>query len=290
MTDYERIAKVIAYIQDHRHKQPSLQELAGQVSLSLFHFQKLFVRWAGVSPKKFLQLLTVEEARKHLQQGRNVLETSLDTGLSGPGRLHDLTVSLEGATPGEIKTGGKDWDIFLGFADSPLGHCLIAESPRGICRLGFMDRCDQQEAEEWLKHDWPHATLRWNHRMAQKMAALIFSANQSSLASHEANPLRCLVRGTQFQVLVWRALLNVPAGCLATYSHIARAIGMPKASRAVGTAVGKNPIGYLIPCHRIIRQTGVVGEYRWGQVRKYAATARELSNSVFARPGTPYSA
>lgn len=277
MSDFERITTVIEYLNTHRRQQPSLEELADVVELSPFHFQRLFTRWAGVSPKKFLQCLTVRSAGQQLRNGRSVLDAALDEGLSGPGRLHDLTVLLEAASPGEIKAGGQGWTITAGFADSPFGTCMIAESPRGVCRLSFVDRRDQSVAEEQLAADWPNARLQWDHHHATAISERIFlpGGNRQRKSSHP--PLQCLVKGTEFQVKVWRALLKIPYGELTTYGHIADATGHAKAGRAVGSAVGRNEIGYLIPCHRVIRDTGVVGEYRWGSVRKQAMIASELA-------------
>lgn len=274
MSDFERIATVIHFISEHRRSQPTLGELADHVGLSPFHFQRLFVRWAGVTPKKFLQCLTVEAAKRQLRSGQNVLDTSLDAGLSGPGRLHDLTVSLEAASPGEIKAGGRDWTITLGFAESPFGDCMIAESPRGICRLEFVEERDRVAAEATLADDWPRARLAWSDRHIEDLAASIFV--RDNLAQDSRRELSCLVKGTRFQTCVWRALLRIPSGQLSTYGRIATAIGNPQACRAVGSAVGKNPIAYLVPCHRVIRETGVIGAYRWGLTRKTALVASEL--------------
>ena len=174
MTDFDRIAKVIEFVTEHRRSQPSLDELAAIVSLSPAHFQRLFVRWAGVSPKKFLQLLTVNSVRKRLLDGQNVLEAALDEGLSGPGRLHDLTVTLESATPGEIKSRGAGWTIQVGFADSPFGDCLIANSPRGICRLDFVERRERDSIEDQLSSDWGNAEIRWDNSEAESIARRIF--------------------------------------------------------------------------------------------------------------------
>lgn len=275
MSDFQRIAKVIQYLAVHHRSQPSLDELAAIVDLSPFHFQRLFVRWAGVSPKKFLQLLTVNAVKKRLLEGQNVLDASLDVGLSGPSRLHDLTVSLEAATPGEIKSGGQDWQLSAGFATTPFGDCLIANSPRGICRLDFIEIRDRQTAEQQLVLDWPQTKICWDDSAAQAVAKRIFC---QPAQTDSRGGLRCFVQGTEFQMRVWRALLTIPAGQLTTYAQIAKTIGNPNACRAVGTAIGSNPIGYLIPCHRVIRATGVIGQYRWGEIRKRAVIARELSN------------
>ena len=274
MSDYERIAASIRQLQTSFREQPSLEELASAADLSPHHFQRVFQRWAGVSPKKFLQCLTVQAARRRLQDGASVLEAALDAGLSGPGRLHDLTVRLEAASPGEIKSGGRGWTIRWGFAESPFGVCLIASGQRGLLRLSFVDQPDDASALAILQTDWPAATLQRDPAHAASIVQTMFAAKPP-----EAPSLRCVVRGTEFQVLVWRALLEVRPGQLTTYSQIARRIDRPAAVRAVGTAVGRNPIACLIPCHRVIRSTGVIGEYRWGSPRKRLLVATELMRS-----------
>ena len=274
MSDFDRIAKVIEYVTQHRRSQPSLNELADLVSLSPGHFQRLFVRWAGVSPKKFLQLLTVKSVRERLLNGQSVLDAALDEGLSGPGRLHDLTVSLEAATPGEIKSGGAGWTICVGFANSPFGDCLIANSPQGICRLDFVESRKRDSIEQELARDWGRARIHWSNSEAEAIASRIFRRPERI---DDQQSLRCFVQGSRFQIQVWRALLRIPAGQLATYEQIAVSIGNPNASRAVGNAIGSNPVGCLIPCHRVIRKTGVVGQYRWGATRKQAVIAHEIS-------------
>lgn len=259
MSDYDRIAKVIRYIEDHRDAQPDLSTLASVVNLSPSHFHRLFSRWAGITPKDFLQSLTLEHARVRLKEGQGVLDAALDVGLSGPGRLHDLCVHLEAATPGEIKAGGAGWTLHAGIAESPFGECLIAEGPRGICYLSF--------SNDWkhLKQHWPKAELVPNDQRAEDLAKLIFRKDFQPL-----EPLRAYVRGTAFQVKVWRALLKIPEGRLVSYGRIADWVGKSGASRAVGSAVGRNLIGYLIPCHRVIRESGEMGGYAWGAERKRA--------------------
>lgn len=271
--DYTRIAASIQRLQTDFRQQPSLAELATAANLSPHHFQRLFARWAGVSPKKFLQCLTVQSARQRLRDGASVLDAALDSGLSGPGRLHDLTVSLQSASPGEIKSGGAGWTVSFGFADSPFGTCLLATGPRGIVRLAFVDDRDVDAARRSLLDDWPAADVRHDDVIAQTQVDHVFEA------ADRREPLACYVRGTRFQVKVWRALLEIPPGQLATYRRIADLIEHPRAVRAVGTAIGRNPIGYLIPCHRVIRSTGVMGDYRWGTVRKRLLVASELAAS-----------
>jgi len=275
MNEFERIAKVIHFLDQHHTEQPSLQTLAAEAGLSPFHFHRLFARWAGITPKDFLQCLTLSHARQLLEAGESVLDASLETGLSGPGRLHDLCVGLEAASPGEIKAAGADWTINAGFADSPFGPCLIAQSPRGICHLSFVDATDRAQAETTIRRDWPRAHIQWDNAAAEQLAAQLFTPPSNG---HQPAPLRAFVRGSTFQVRVWRALLSVPAGALVSYGQLAEAIGKPPAARAVGTAVGHNPLAYIIPCHRVIRATGVLGDYRWGAIRKQALLAWETAN------------
>ena len=274
MNDYERIARVIRFLDEHRTEQPGLDTLARQADLSAFHFHRLFSNWAGVTPKDFLQCLTLAHARQMLRDGQNILDAAFDSGLSGPGRLHDLCVQLEAASPGELKSGGANWTISFGFAHSPFEKCLIAQSPRGICHLSFVENEKVSLAE--LQNNWPAAKLKRKDAIAARLAGVIFNRLGDS-ASRQ--PLRAYVRGTPFQVRVWRALLRVKPGALTTYSRLANAIDKPaNAARAVGTAVGQNPLAYLIPCHRVIRETGVIGDYHWGATRKQAIIAWESSN------------
>jgi AraC family transcriptional regulator of adaptative response/methylated-DNA-[protein]-cysteine methyltransferase len=277
MNDYERIARVIRYLDEHHAEQPGLAELADGVGLTSFHFHRLFSAWAGVTPKDFLQCLTLAHARALLDQGETILDTALDAGLSGPGRLHDLCVSLESASPGEMKSRGAQWTIAAGFAESPFGTCLIAESPRGICHLSFVENGDQKAAWEGLQCDWRNAKLQRRDRSAIETARQIFT-QPGERNSHP--PLRALVSGTTFQIRVWRALLQLSPGQLTTYGRLATAVGNPAAARAVGTAVAQNPLAFLIPCHRVIRETGVVGNYRWGRIRKRVMLAWETAGKM----------
>ena len=273
MNDYEKIAGVIRYLDRHHGAQPDLQTLAKHAGLSESHFHRLFSNWAGVTPKDFLQCLTLARAKDLLRRGKSVLNAALDAGLSGPGRLHDLCVTLEAASPGELKSGGAGWTILFGFAETPFGKCLIAESPRGICHLSFGD--DEKSAVAELKKEWPNAELKRDDAVVKKIAGEIFARNKNS----PSQSLRALVRGTPFQVRVWRALLQIPPGSLTSYGRLAQAIGKPTASRAVGAAVGQNPLAYLIPCHRVIRETGVFGHYHWDPIRKRAMIAWENSST-----------
>lgn len=266
MNDYERIARVIRYLDRHHTDQPDLAELAKQAGLSPSHFHRLFSAWAGVTPKDFLQCLTLARVKESLQNGKSILDSALDAGLSGSSRAHDLCVNLEAASPGEMKSGGKGWAIVAGFAETPFGNFLIAESPRGICHLAFLEPGERDTAWTELRESWPNADLRRDDSTAAKLAAKIFV--RRGRRSHR--PLRAFVRGTPFQLRVWRALIQVPPGRLTSYGHLAAQLGMPNAARAVGSAVGANSLAYLIPCHRVIRETGAVGEYRWGDMRKRA--------------------
>ena len=269
MDDYSRIAKVIRYLDAHHGEQPSLSDLAAVVKLSESHFHRLFRSWAGVTPKDFLQCLTTEYAQEQLRNSETVFDAALDSGLSGPGRLHDLTTTLVAATPGEIRSGGADLTIHYGAGETPFGWATVGWTDRGICHLAFHEEKPGTETPERLLLDWPRA--RFHHAVTETRIWLdrIFSENGSSTG------LTAFVRGTPFQVLVWRALLQIPEGNFTSYSKLAEAIGRSGASRAIGTACGKNPIGYLIPCHRVIRETGVVTGYRWGTERKRILLARE---------------
>jgi AraC family transcriptional regulator of adaptative response/methylated-DNA-[protein]-cysteine methyltransferase len=274
VNDYEKIARVIRYLDECHTEQPDLSTLSKHVGLSPFHFHRLFTTWAGVTPKDFLQCLTQSHARELLRQGKGILDVAMDTGLSGPGRLHDLCVNLEAASPGELKSGGAGWVIEAGFAHSPFGRCLVGQSPRGICHFSFVDSKNLPAALAALQADWPNARLRRDDAMASRLSARVFSRNRPTRAP---SPLRVLVHGTAFQVRVWQALLKVPSGTLVSYGSLAAALNQPAAARAVGSAVGRNSLAYLIPCHRVIRETGIIGDYRWGSVRKRALVAWEGS-------------
>lgn len=271
MNDYERVAHVIRFLDENQQTQPSLEEIARQVGLSSSHFHRLFTRWAGVTPKEFLQCLTLRQAKTALREGTSVLDASLASGLSGPGRLHDLCVRLEAASPGEVKSGGADWTIRAGFAACPFGICLIAQGPRGICHLSFVDAKDRAFGSTQIHRDWPRANIDWTLDTPQ-LASSIFRDVPPQEPAHE---LRAIVRGSEFQIRVWRALLRIPRGEVTSYGRIADSVCSRKAARAVGSAVAKNQLAYLIPCHRVIRETGVFGEYRWNPTRKKAIFAWE---------------
>lgn len=260
--DYACIAEAIEYLREHRRAQPDLAALARHLHLSEPHLQRLFTRWAGISPKRFLQSLTLEYARARLDATHDVLSLSLEAGLSGPGRLHDLFVTLDAVSPGEAKSGGRGLTIRYGVYPTPFGNALIARTERSICKLHFL--AAGETPEPLLRADWPHATLLADAAATAPLIATIFGA------ARPAAPLALWVKGSNFQFQVWRALLAIPPGGLATYRRLAEDIGQPRAARAVGNAVAANPLAYLIPCHRVIRETGAPGEYRWGVVRKTA--------------------
>ena len=276
MNEYERVARVIRFLGENHRDRPDLARLAEVAGLSPFHFHRLFAAWAGVTPKQFLQCLTVTHVKEILRAGTNVLDSALDAGLSGPGRLHDLCVTMEAASPGELKTGGEGWTVTAGFAESPFGGCLIAESPRGICHLSFVESGGGPAAWAALQGEWPRARIHRDDRAASQFAAGIFR-HPGSIDPEPA--LRVFVQGSAFQVRVWRALMRIPTGRLVSYGELAKTVGQPDAARAVGSAVARNAVAYLIPCHRVIRETGVVGGYRWGEVRKRAILGWECAAS-----------
>ncbi len=270
-TDYERVADAIRFLTDNAAAQPPLGTVAAASGLSPGHFQRVFRRWAGVSPKRFLQYLTVEHAKACLDASSSVLDAALAAGLSGPGRLHDHFVALEAATPGDYRRRGAGMEIVYGWSESPFGGCFVARTDRGICGLGFVT-VDGIDAElSRLRRAWAAARLVRDDGSAAVTVAQLFER------AYADAPLSLLVSGTNFQVQVWRALLRVPPGQVVTYGALAAAIGRPGASRATGAAVGANPIGWLIPCHRVIRASGEIGGYRWGPVRKRAMLGFEAA-------------
>jgi AraC family transcriptional regulator of adaptative response/methylated-DNA-[protein]-cysteine methyltransferase len=270
-SDYARIEQAILYLDVHAREQPSLDDVAAHVGLSPFHFQRLFTRWAGISPKRFLQVHTFSSARRLLAERRSVLDTSYTVGLSGGGRLHELFVTLTAMTPGEFKLGGEGLTVRYGIHPSPFGDCLIAACERGICGLHFLTGESAEEALASLRAQWPRAAFVESRDGTASWAERIFPEQPP----REPTPLSVLVKGTPFQVQVWQALLRISPGQVATYEDLARAIGNPKAVRAVGSAVGDNPVALLIPCHRVLRKTGVFGDYRWGPARKQVMLAWE---------------
>ncbi len=273
-TNYKRIATAIDYIKDNFKGQPDLDEVAEKVHVSPFHFQRMFREWAGVSPKKFLQYLSVEHAKAVLKEkGATLSDVAYETGLSGTGRLHDLFVTIEGMTPGEYKNGGEALTIRYDFAESPFGEIIIASTSRGICHLAFVDTRD--EALTDLGDRFPNASYQHASDPIQQSALSVFSQDWSRLSE-----IKLHVKGTPFQLKVWEALLRIPPGRLATYSSLSGKIGHPGASRALGSAVAGNPVAYLIPCHRVILSTGETGQYHWGSTRKTALIGWEAARTL----------
>jgi AraC family transcriptional regulator of adaptative response/methylated-DNA-[protein]-cysteine methyltransferase len=273
VTDYARIERAIRYLDRERAAAPSLKDVAEHVGLSESHFQRMFTRWAGISPKRFVQHRTAEVVKRLLRERRPVLEATYEAGLSGPGRLHDLIVNAEAVTPGELQRGGLGITVKYGFHPTPFGECLIAVTPRGVCHLAFVAPMSRKDAMARLEHDWPLAHLVPDQDATRAAAAKAFPPPGSS----EIPSLALHVKGTNFQLKVWRALLEIPAGEVTTYGAIATKLGDPTASRAVGTAVGSNPVSYLIPCHRVIKASGEIGGYAWGVDRKKVMLRREAS-------------
>ncbi|MEM6501829.1 MAG: methylated-DNA--[protein]-cysteine S-methyltransferase [Cyanobacteria bacterium P01_C01_bin.89] len=271
---YECIARAIAFIREHHLNQPDLATIARQVHLSEYHFQRLFTRWAGISPKRFSQYLTVEYAKSKIADTANLLDLTADVGLSSPGRLHDLFVTLQAMSPGEFKGEGLGLEIRYGIHRTPFGDCLIAVTPRGICNLYFLDAASQDAADHSLRLEWKNADIRRDQSATQGICARIFGP---SIVPND-KPLVLWVKGTNFQIQVWRALLNIPFGGITTYRGLATTMGRPTAARAVGNALGRNPVGYLIPCHRVIRESGEFGGFRWGMERKTALLGWEASH------------
>ncbi|RPJ23017.1 MAG: methylated-DNA--[protein]-cysteine S-methyltransferase [Chloroflexi bacterium] len=276
--DYLRIEQAILYLENHYKDQPGLEEVAAQIGLSEYHFQRLFTRWAGVSPKRFLQFLTKEGAKDLLNQSENLLDTTHQVGLSSLGRLHDLFVTAEAVTPGEYKSRGAGLTIRYGIHPTPFGKCLIATTERGICHLGFVQTSaavpwtSEGDAIDNLVAEWKQARMIEDYKSTAPLIEPIFDLRYNN----RGKPLNVHLRGTNFQLKVWEALLQVPAGSVTTYEGIASRIGKPGALRAVGTAIGHNPIAVLIPCHRVIRKAGEFGNYRYGTLRKKALLAREF--------------
>jgi AraC family transcriptional regulator of adaptative response/methylated-DNA-[protein]-cysteine methyltransferase len=268
--DYDRIEQAIRFLQANYRRQPELDEIAGAVGLSEFHFQRLFTRWAGISPKRFLQFLTRQGAKQLLDRSTSLLDTTYAVGLSSPGRLHDLFVTTEAVTPGEFKSRGEGLEIRYGFHPSPFGECLIGLTGRGICFLGFVERT-RPAALELLQGDWPHARVVQDPAATGPLVERIF-ARGAELAGA---PLPLFLSGSNFQIKVWEALLNIPAGQAVSYQGLAAALGKPAAARAVGNAVAHNHIAVLIPCHRVLRGAGEFGKYRYGTPRKMALLAWE---------------
>lgn len=273
LEDYQRIEKALIYLENHYRQQPSLKEIAQSVHLSEHHFQKLFTRWVGISPKKFTEYLTKEHARKLLEQSESILDTAYGAGLSGPGRLHDLFITWEAVTPGVYKKMGEGIEILYGFHATPFGECLLAMTDRGVCYLAFVQDGDREATRGELARRWNRASLRQDQAATAKMVASVFSFFEGS----RRRQLSLHIFGTVFQIKVWEALLRIPSGSVLSYADIAVQVGLPGAARAVGNAVSSNPIPVIIPCHRVIRQTGEIGGYRWGEARKKALLGWEVA-------------
>ena len=269
--NYIRIAEAIEYIRENFKDQPNLDEVAAKVHLSPFHFQRLFTDWAGVSPKKFLQYISVEHAKQLLKEKEATLfDATHETGLSSTGRLHDLFIKIEGMTPGEFKNGGENLSINYSYAESPFGNIIVASTPKGICYMAFAE--NEETATANLKAHFPNADFKQKLDLIQQNALYIFTHDWDKL-----NQIKLHLKGTDFQLKVWETLLKIPMGNLSTYGQIAGEIQNPKASRAVGTAIGNNPVAFLIPCHRVIQSSGHFGGYMWGTTRKTAIIGWEAA-------------
>ncbi len=272
--DYQRIENAITFIEKNFRRQPGLEEIAASMHLSEHHFQRLFSRWVGISPKRFLQYLTKEYAKKLLQKSSNLLDVTFESGLSSPGRLHELFVTCEAMTPGEYKSAGQGLLISYGFHPTLFGECLLATTERGICALHFVKNNRKQTLAR-LREKWPHAQLQHAPEKTAPLITRIFYPTRKKSMS----PLHLLVNGTNFQIKVWEALLKIPSGARVSYADVARYLGIHQASRAVGNAIAGNPITYLIPCHRVVRKAGETGEYSGGATRKKALLAWEAAKA-----------
>ncbi|NML22505.1 methylated-DNA--[protein]-cysteine S-methyltransferase [Pseudoflavitalea sp. G-6-1-2] len=277
---YETIAKAIEYLYEHFREQPDLEEVAAQVHVSPFHFQRMFTDWAGISPKRFMQFLTADYLKQRMRNFTSIADAADDAGLSSQSRVYDLFVTLEGVTPQEYKESGGGITIAYGFHATPFGEVIIGATNRGICHLHFVPDGQHQMAIAQLQASWENAVLL---HQPQRTAAYVETIFHSSGKNEK---LHVLVKGTNFQVKVWNALLKIPAGTVTTYQDVAREIGSPRAMQAVGSAVGANPVGFLIPCHRVIRKNGALAEYLWGPERKKAILGWELSRGIIV-PETP---
>lgn len=271
--DYQRIEKAIHYIKDHFKAQPSLEDIAEAVHVSPFHFQRMFRKWVGVSPKKFMQYISLDYAKGLLERRLSLLDTAYETGLSGPSRLHDLFVNIEAMTPGEFKNGGANLTINFGFADSPFGKIIVASTQKGLCTIHFEE--EKQKALSFLQSRFPNATYQQTTDQFQKDALAIFQADW-----HQLDQIKLHLAGTPFQLKVWESLLKIPRGALSTYGQVAKEMGHPKSSRAVANAIGKNPVAVLIPCHRVIQSSGKLGGYMWGENKKTAIIGWEAAKTA----------
>jgi len=271
MSDYDRIARAITFIARHAGCQPSLDEVAAHVHLSAYHFQRLFARWAGITPKRFLQVVTMENAKQLLRDSRPLLDISDAVGLSSASRLYDHFVHLEGVTPGEYRRYGIGLHIDYGVHDTPFGEVFVAVTPRGVCTLAFVGEAGYAQEVAALHRQWPQAVIQQHPANTRPVVNAMLKGKKGD------QPLSLYVSGTNFQTNVWRALLRIPSGRVASYSDVAKAIGHPRAARAVGNAIGSNPVALLIPCHRVITETGHLAGYRWGDTRKQAILAWEAA-------------
>ncbi len=277
--DYDRIEQVIRFLDGSHDQQPSLKEMAQIVNLSEYHFQRLFSRWVGISPKRFMQYLTKERAKQLLRESDDLLSVTHAAGLSGPGRLHDLFVTCEAVTPGEYKQRGRGVTARYGFHQSPFGECLVAQTERGVCSLMFIEEHHREAALSELRENWPAAEIKED----QEGTRLVIDEMMALFQPRASTPLRLYLNGTNFQIKVWEALLRIPPGSVVSYQDIAIYIGIPNASRAVGNAISRNPLPVLIPCHRVIRKTGQFGDYRWGASRKKALLGWEMARQDQSR-------
>ncbi len=271
--DYERIEKAIKFIENNFSSQPSLKDIAAHTGTSEYHFQRLFSRWVGISPKRFLQFLTKEYAKQLLENSVNLLDVTYEAGLTSPSRLHDLFVTCEAVTPGEFKTKGEGLTITYGFHASPFGECMLATTDRGICGFIFVKNGNRNRIVSELKYSWKNAALVEDPHASRSLVNQIFNPS----FTNDSVPLHLILSGTNFQIKVWEALIKIPFGAVVSYEDVAVQIGLPKAIRAVGTAVGKNPISFIIPCHRVIRKNAEFGNYGGGPTRKKAILGWEAA-------------
>lgn len=271
--DFQRIEKAIQFIETDFTSQPSLGQIAKSVHLSKYHFDRLFKRWAGISPIQFMQFMTLDYAKQQLAKSKSLLETSLEAGLSGPGRLHDLFITFDAMTPGDFKKQGSGLKISYGFCQSPFGTCLLATTKRGICYLGFAEGEDREEALGQLFQTWPGSEFIDAPDHILPIVNKIFGTDKRN----KQRPFNLQIKGTNFQINVWKALLTIPKGCIVSYQDIAALIGNPKAFRAVASAIAINPVSFLIPCHRVITKSGNIHRYRWGSARKKALIGWEAA-------------
>lgn len=272
--NYQRIEQAILYLEENFQRQPELDEVAEKVHLSPFHFQRIFTEWAGISPKRFLQFLTVDYLKERLAQSKNLMEAAEHAGLSSQSRVYDLFTTLEAVTPQEYKQHGAGIRVEYGIHETPFGICLIGTTERGICWLSFLQTDEDPRREiELMKEHWHNSTFHQHQDLTAAFVDRIFYQHKNTQKLH------VFVKGTNFQLKVWEALLRIPMGDVTTYQNIAESINSPKAMQAVGSAVGANHIAYLIPCHRVIRKDGILGEYRWSPARKKSMIGWELAKS-----------